>query len=93
MDRGSDLVAMALVLALSLSLSAGGIVGGAPVVALALAGAYVATHLRKLNQVAYVRFMSVYRSFDDVEAFIDEIRDVKERAAVESPDQQSLFKD
>jgi transcriptional repressor NrdR len=54
-------------------------------------GGYVTSHLRKLNQVAYVRFMSVYRKFDDVEAFVDEIRDVRERAAVESPDQQSLF--
>lgn len=54
-------------------------------------GQYVVTHLRRLNQVAYVRFMAVYRQFDNVEAFIEEIRDVKERAAVDSPHQQSLF--
>ncbi len=54
-------------------------------------GAYVVAHLRKLNHVAYVRFMAVYRQFDDVEAFIDEIRDVRERAAVDLPNQQSLF--
>lgn len=54
-------------------------------------GRYVTTHLRHLNQVAYVRFMSVYRQFDNVEAFIDEIRDVKARAAVECPHQQTLF--
>jgi transcriptional repressor NrdR len=54
-------------------------------------GTYVAGHLRKLNQVAYVRFMSVYRKFDDVEAFIEEIREVKARAAADSPNQESLF--
>jgi transcriptional repressor NrdR len=54
-------------------------------------GRYVASRLRSLNQVAYVRFMSVYRQFDDVEAFVEEIRDVKDWAATDSPDQQSLF--
>ncbi|UCG17545.1 MAG: transcriptional repressor NrdR [Phycisphaerales bacterium] len=54
-------------------------------------GEYVVAHLRKLNHVAYVRFMAVYRQFDDVEAFIEEVRDVKERAAIDSPNQQSLF--
>ena len=54
-------------------------------------GEYVVTHLRRLNQVAYVRFMAVYRQFENVEAFIEEIRDVRERAAVDSPNQQSLF--
>ena len=29
--------------------------------------------LRTLDQVAYVRFASVYRSFEDVRAFLDEI--------------------
>ncbi len=56
MDRGSDLVAMAMVLALSLALSAGGIVGGAPVVVLALVGAYVATHPRLLEGLANLAY-------------------------------------
>ena len=43
-DRASDLVAMALILALGLSLSAGGIAGAVPVVILALGAAWVATH-------------------------------------------------
>jgi len=30
--------------------------------------------LREIDQVAYVRFASVYRSFQDVDAFSDEIR-------------------
>jgi transcriptional repressor NrdR len=29
--------------------------------------------LRKIDQVAYVRFASVYRSFEDVRAFLEEI--------------------
>ena len=43
-DRASDLVAMALILALALALSAGGIAGAVPVVLLALGTAWVATH-------------------------------------------------
>ena len=54
-------------------------------------GRYVTAHLRQLNHIAYVRFMSVFRKFNDVAEFIDEINEVKERAASESPDQQSLF--
>ncbi|MCK4660798.1 MAG: transcriptional repressor NrdR [Phycisphaerae bacterium] len=54
-------------------------------------GECVARRLRKLNHIAYVRFMSVYRKFKDVDEFIDEIREVKARAAVESPAQQTLF--
>ncbi len=40
-------------------------------------GSRVMTSLRKLDQVAYVRFASVYRKFKDVEEFIDEIRALK----------------
>lgn len=36
-------------------------------------GELVMEELRKLDQVAYVRFASVYRSFQDMEAFRDEI--------------------
>lgn len=54
-------------------------------------GDYVIRRLRSLNQVAYVRFMSVYRNFKDVREFADEIQNVQERAATESPNQQSLF--
>ncbi len=54
-------------------------------------GAYVGRHLRRLNPVAYVRFMSVHRKFATVDQFVDEISDVRERAAQDSPDQQSLF--
>ena len=36
-------------------------------------GEYVMVELRKLDQVAYVRFASVYRRFEDVQAFREEI--------------------
>lgn len=36
-------------------------------------GEFVMEELRKLDQVAYVRFASVYRSFEDVQAFREEI--------------------
>jgi len=54
-------------------------------------GRYVGAHLRRLNPVAYVRFMSVHRKFNTVDAFIEEIRDVRERVAQDDPTQQSLF--
>ena len=37
-------------------------------------GGMVMDELKKLDQVAYVRFASVYRDFKDVEEFLDEIR-------------------
>ncbi len=54
-------------------------------------GQVVTRHLRKLDHVAYVRFMSVFREFKDVAQFIEEIRDVKARAAVDAPNQPTLF--
>lgn len=37
-------------------------------------GEWVMAELRSLDQVAYVRFASVYRSFEDVNAFREEIQ-------------------
>lgn len=37
-------------------------------------GELVMDELREIDQVAYVRFASVYRSFQDVDAFSDEIK-------------------
>ncbi|MDJ0628629.1 MAG: lysylphosphatidylglycerol synthase transmembrane domain-containing protein [Rhodobacter sp.] len=56
-DRASDLAAMALILAIAVPLSAAGIAGALPVVALALAAAYVATRPRLLSGLA----SAVYR--------------------------------
>lgn len=36
-------------------------------------GEYVMTELKKIDHVAYVRFASVYRKFEDVQAFREEI--------------------
>lgn len=54
-------------------------------------GRYVGRHLRRVHPVAYVRFMSVYRKYNTVDEFIEEITDVRVRAAQDSPAQQSLF--
>ena len=54
-------------------------------------GGYVCEHLRRLNQVAYVRFMSVYRKFRTVDEFVEEVTDVRKRVAEDIPAQQSLF--
>ena len=40
-------------------------------------GELVMDELRRLDEVAYVRFASVYRHFEDVEAFHDEIRKLR----------------
>ena len=42
-------------------------------------GELVMDELRQLDEVAYVRFASVYRHFEDVEAFHDEIRKLRNR--------------
>ena len=37
-------------------------------------GRLVMSSLRVLDRVAYVRFASVYRSFEDVKSFLDEVK-------------------
>jgi transcriptional repressor NrdR len=44
-------------------------------------GELVMRELRKLDKIAYVRFASVYRSFEDVDEFADVIREVGARAS------------
>ena len=48
-------------------------------------GDLVMEHLQKLDQVAYVRFASVYRQFKDINQFMDEVKgllkDDKSKAA------------
>lgn len=43
-------------------------------------GATVMGFLRSLDEVAYVRFASVYQEFESVEQFVDAIRPLRERA-------------
>jgi len=42
-------------------------------------GELLMDRLRALDKIAYVRFASVYRDFQDVEAFLDELKDVLHR--------------
>lgn len=42
-------------------------------------GEWVMQHLRDLDQVAYVRFASVYRRFDDIDEFLDELQQLATR--------------
>jgi transcriptional repressor NrdR len=57
-------------------------------------GEWVVNELRQLDQVAFVRFASVYRSFEDVKAFRDEIERLeKEPSEQEKKDQISLLPD
>lgn len=59
-----------------------------------LVGEMVMEELRRLDEVAYVRFASVYRSFEDVTEFQDEIRRLKEKAEADSRrNQMSLLPD
>ena len=43
----------------------------------AILGEWVMKELRQLDQVAYVRFASIYKSFQDVEEFHVEIEKLK----------------
>lgn len=57
-----------------------------------LIGEMVMEELRELDEVAYVRFASVYRSFQDITEFQDEIRKLKELSdANASREQMSLL--
>ncbi len=51
-------------------------------------GEWVMDELRELDQVAYVRFASVYRSFEDVNAFREEIERLEQEPPPEVRRQQ-----
>jgi transcriptional repressor NrdR len=53
-------------------------------------GELVMEELRHLDEVAYVRFASVYRSFQDLEAFRDEIERLKHHRRKREPNQEQL---
>lgn len=48
-------------------------------------GEFVMDELRQIDEVAYVRFASVYRQFQDVEAFHDEIEKLRRQRTPSSP--------
>jgi transcriptional repressor NrdR len=56
-----------------------------------LTGELVMAHLRALDQVAYVRFASVYRNFQDTTEFMEEVRELVNRARYEARGQQEMF--
>jgi transcriptional repressor NrdR len=56
-----------------------------------LVGDLVMEELRRLDEVAYVRFASVYRSFQDVTEFQQEIERLQSLPRFESREQMSLL--
>lgn len=44
-------------------------------------GSCITEELRDLDPVAYIRFASVYRGFTDIEAFLNELKDLSEEPA------------
>lgn len=53
-------------------------------------GELVMDELMRLDDVAYVRFASVYRSFADLGSFEKELAKLKRRAAVDSPKPENV---
>ena len=54
-------------------------------------GEKVMKRLRLLDQVAYVRFASVYRNFQDTTEFMEEVRELVRRARYQAAGQVDLF--
>jgi transcriptional repressor NrdR len=54
-------------------------------------GQAVIEHLRRVDQVAYVRFASVYRQFKTLEDLVDEAKAVLDARRYEDPGQGRLF--
>ena len=51
-------------------------------------GQLVMEKLKKIDEVAYVRFASVYRQFKDINVFIDELRELIEKQSKERENDQ-----
>jgi transcriptional repressor NrdR len=56
-------------------------------------GELVMQHLRRLDQVAFVRFASVYRQFQDVQDFVDELDEIMAKPASQTNGGRSLNPD
>lgn len=54
-------------------------------------GEMVMRRLRSVDQVAYVRFASVYRNFQDTTEFMEEVRELLTRARYQAEGQVDLF--
>lgn len=59
--------------------------------ATALIGSMVTERLRRMDQVAYVRFASVYKQFKTLEELVDEAKAVIDAQRYDDPDQGRLF--
>lgn len=59
------------------------------IVASSLIGELVSEQLRAIDQVAYIRFVSVYKAFSEPEEFLDELDAVLEHELRESDGRQS----
>ena len=46
-------------------------------------GELVMEHLRHMDKIAYIRFASVYRSFNDIETMLEELQDLLHRKQTE----------
>lgn len=58
---------------------------GEPEVQSAKLGEKVMEQLSQINEVAYVRFASVYRRFTDIEGFEQELSNIKQKASQPQP--------
>ena len=56
-------------------------------------GGRIAHELHGIDPVAYVRFVSVYRSFDSVEAFAELLREMEKAERADPEGQRRLFDD
>lgn len=56
-------------------------------------GDWVMAELRRIDQVAYVRFASVYRRFEDVQAFREEVEQLERDMPALEGKQMSLLQD
>lgn len=54
-------------------------------------GRELANRLKRLDQVAYVRFASVYKQFRDLDDLLNEVRDVLDSEQPDLPNQGHLF--
>ena len=51
-------------------------------------GELVMERLRHMDKIAYIRFASVYRSFDDIETMLEELQDLLHRKQTEAENQE-----
>jgi len=54
-------------------------------------GRAIAERLKRIDQIAYVRFASVYKQFRDLDDLLDEVREVLESTPEDKPGQGKLF--